>query len=96
MIIIHSHHNPKTALSIAQKPDVNPISISIDPDLPNVEDQSNFEMASGNSSGSRFGIKGQEALDNGLTIGFVLENGFKSDDGSLGSDISPKWTSRTP
>lgn len=58
---------------------------NIDPDLPNVEDQSNFEMASGNYSGSRFGIKGQEALDNGLTIGFVLENGFKSDDGSLGS-----------
>ena len=43
-----------------------------------------FGMMSGQSSGSRFGFKGEEELGNGLTVGFVLENGFNSDTGSLG------------
>ena len=41
-----------------------------------------FEMKSGMQSGSRFGFKGTEDLGNGLTVGFILENGFDSDDGS--------------
>lgn len=45
-----------------------------------------FTMDSGNSTGSRFGIKGTEELGNGLTVGFVLENGFKADTGTLGTD----------
>lgn len=45
-----------------------------------------IEMKSGQRSGSRFGFKGVEELGNGLTVGFVLENGFNSDDGSLGDD----------
>ncbi len=44
-----------------------------------------FSMASGNQSGSRFGLKGTEDLGNGLTVGFVLENGFDADTGSLGN-----------
>ena len=42
-----------------------------------------FEMKSGMQSGSRFGFKGTEDLGNGLTVGFVLESQFNSDDGSL-------------
>ena len=46
--------------------------------------QDSFEMRSGMNSGSRFGLKGTEDLGNGMTVGFVLENGFNVDDGSLG------------
>lgn len=49
------------------------------------DDVSKFEMASGNYTGSRFGIKGEEDLGNGMKVGFVLENGFTADDGSLGT-----------
>jgi len=45
-----------------------------------------FEMKSGMQSGSRFGFKGTEDLGNGLTVGFILENQFNSDDGSLTDD----------
>ena len=41
-----------------------------------------FSMESGQQSGSRIGFKGTEDLGNGLTVGFVLENGFTSDDGA--------------
>lgn len=46
-------------------------------------DVNSFSMASGQNSGSRFGLKGTEDLGNGMKVGFVLENGFKADDGSL-------------
>lgn len=42
-----------------------------------------LEMKSGMASGSRFGFKGTEDLGNGLKVGFVLENSFDSDTGSL-------------
>ena len=42
-----------------------------------------FSMKSGQNSGSRFGFKGTEDLGNGYTVGFVLENAFNADDGSL-------------
>lgn len=45
-----------------------------------------FGMMSGQSSGSRFGLKGVEELGNGLTVGFILENGFNSDTGAMGDD----------
>ncbi len=45
-----------------------------------------FGIQSGNQSGSRFGFKGSEDLGNGLTVGFILENQFNSDDGSLTDD----------
>ena len=43
-----------------------------------------FEMKSGMSAGSRWGIKGTEDLGNGYKVGFVLESGFDSDTGNLG------------
>ena len=43
----------------------------------------NFEMKDGVNSASRFGLKGVEDLGNGLKVGFVLENGFHADDGTL-------------
>ena len=39
-------------------------------------------MKSGQGSGSRFGFKGTEDLGNGLTVGFILEDGITSDDGA--------------
>lgn len=42
-----------------------------------------FSMATGQNSGSRFGLKGTEDLGNGYTVGFVLENAFNADDGTL-------------
>lgn len=43
-----------------------------------------FAMVSGQSTGSRFGLKGTEDVAEGLKVGFVLENGFDSDTGALG------------
>ena len=43
-----------------------------------------FAMVSGQSAGSRFGLKGTEDLGNGMKVGFVLENGFSADDGKMG------------
>ena len=48
-----------------------------------VIDDSNFEMGSGQSTGSRFGLKGTEEISEGLKVGFVLEHGFNVDDGSF-------------
>ena len=43
---------------------------------------STVDMKSGFRTGSRWGIKGTEDLGNGYQAGFVLEQGFNSDDGS--------------
>lgn len=45
-------------------------------------DGDSFAMKSGQSSGSRFGFMGEEELGNGVSVGFVLENGFSSDTGA--------------
>lgn len=46
-------------------------------------DSDAFTMKTGQNSGSRFGLKGSENLGNGMTVGFVLENGFNADDGTM-------------
>lgn len=46
------------------------------------DDVDSFQMKSGQASGSRWGFKGTEDLGNGLTVGFILEDGFDADDGS--------------
>lgn len=45
-----------------------------------------FGMMSGQSSGSRFGLKGVEELGNGLAVGFILESGISSDTGAMSPD----------
>ncbi len=55
-----------------------------DPDDSAKPTTDSFTMATGNHSGNRFGLKGVEDLGNGLSVGFVLENGFALDDGTLG------------
>ena len=47
------------------------------------EDGNSFGMMGGQYSGSRVTIKGSEELGNGMKAGFILENGFESDDGSF-------------
>lgn len=56
----------------------------VDSDVQGFDDADTFEMATGNYTGNRVGIKGQEELGNGMTVAFVLENGFKADTGALG------------
>ena len=55
------------------------------PALEGVSD-STLKMGSGQNSGNRFGLKGTEELGNGVTVGFVLENGFNGDDGTMKYD----------
>lgn len=59
---------------------------STDWDKAGSETENSFEMASGQRSGSRFGMKGVEELGNGLTVGFVLESGISTDTGAMSSD----------
>ena len=54
----------------------------LDVDDPAYDAKDTFSMESGMQSGSRWGIKGVEDLGNGLTVGFVLEDGFNSDNGA--------------
>lgn len=52
-----------------------------DADRPGIDSTDKFTMENAKEFGSRFGIKGSEDLGNGYKVGFVLESGFKSDDG---------------
>ena len=45
-------------------------------------DAQDWGMASGQTTGSRLGIKGTEQISEGLAVGFVLEHGLNSDTGS--------------
>lgn len=47
-----------------------------------------LSMDASSGTSSRFGIKGEEELGNGLKVKFVLENGFKPDTGELGTSGS--------
>lgn len=40
-----------------------------------------LKLLSGQTAGSRWGLKGSEDLGNGYKVGFVLESGFTTDDG---------------
>lgn len=42
-----------------------------------------LSLDSGKLAGARFGLKGTEDLGNGYKVGFILENGYSADDGSL-------------
>lgn len=59
-----------------------------DADVAHEDDVNSFEMSSGTYTGNRFGLKGTEELGNGAKVGFVLENGFNGDDGTLNADGS--------
>lgn len=52
----------------------------------NQKGESNYQMASGTLSGSRWGMRGTEDLGGGLQALYVLENGFSSTTGTLGQN----------
>lgn len=54
-----------------------------DADRPGIDSTDSLTMENAKEFGSRFGIKGSEDLGNGYKVGFVLESGFKSDDGNF-------------
>lgn len=54
--------------------------------------QNSFTMKAGQNSGSRVGLKGVEDLGNGTKVGFILENGFNSDDGTFAQSDAVKGT----
>lgn len=57
-----------------------------DPDFPTIAGSyttNQFSMDSGNSTGSRWGIKGSESISDDLTVKFVLESGFDADTGKF-------------
>ena len=54
----------------------------VDSDRLSSMDRDSFSMESGQQAGSRWGLKGTEELGNGLTVGFILEDGFTADDGA--------------
>lgn len=53
-------------------------------DMKNAGTTETFSLDSGNTAGSRFGLKGKEDLGNGYAVAFQLENGFSADTGALG------------
>ena len=55
----------------------------INPDEHGKKSTDSFTMEPNNQAGSRFGLKGSEELGNGWTAGFVLENGFAPDNGTM-------------
>lgn len=48
-----------------------------------VQSDNTLQMESSKYTGSRVGIKGEEDLGNGVKAGFILENGFAADSGSM-------------
>jgi predicted porin len=54
----------------------------------NVDGGHLYQMASGVSAGSRWGVRGKEDLGGGLSAIFDLESGFNSTDGALGSGLA--------
>lgn len=59
--------------------------VSSNGDYSTAETQNTFSMEEGKEFGSRWGIRGMEEISPDLKIGFVLENGFRADTGSLGN-----------
>ena len=45
--------------------------------------QNSLKMHSGQHDANRFGLKGSEKISDGMTVGFQLETGFNSDDGTF-------------
>ena len=57
---------------------------NVDPGVQGADSYSNLSMQSGQTAGSRIGMRGYEDLGNGHRVGFILETGTNLDSGSLG------------
>lgn len=64
--------------------DVGLAFYNIDPGVKGADSFSNLSMQSGQTVGSRVGMRGSEDLGNGNKVGFILENGFNVDTGTMG------------
>ncbi len=62
-------------------------NLPLGPNGTGVDDRaSKMGLESGLNANSRFGLKGTEDLGNDMKLSFKLENGFKSDDGTMDND----------
>ena len=50
------------------------------------ENDHSWGVASGTNTASVFGLRGSENISEDVSVGFVLEHSFNSDDGSYGED----------
>lgn len=73
-------------ITIYGKVDVGLAFTHIDPGIDGVDSESKLSMMSGQTAGSRVGLKGFEDLGNGNKVGFILENGFNVDTGTMGQN----------
>lgn len=71
-------------VSIYGKVDVGLAFVNVDPGVEGQDSWSNLSMQSGQTAGSRVGMRGFEDLGNGHKVGFILETGFNVDNGALG------------
>ena len=70
-------------VSIYGKIDTGLAFTSIDNGKPGSDRVNTTQMLSGQTAGSRWGIRGEEDLGNGYSVGFKLESGMNTDDGTM-------------
>lgn len=71
-------------VTVYGKVDVGLAYTSIDHGLDGLDRTDKLQMMSGQTAGSRVGMRGYEDLGGGNKVGFILETGFNVDTGALG------------
>lgn len=73
-------------ITIYGKIDVGFAYTSVDHGLDGVDTTNKLQMMSGQTAGSRVGMRGYEELGDGNKVGFILETGMNMDTGALGQE----------
>ena len=73
-------------ITIYGKIDVGLAYTSVDHGLDGVDTTNKLQMMSGQTAGSRVGMRGYEELGDGNKVGFILETGMNMDTGALGQE----------
>lgn len=85
-----AHANAQSSVTLYGVADINVEYVNHIGNIPGAVNRFNsgpghdaYRTDSGGVAGSRWGLRGEEALGNGLTSVFVLESGFNQDNGTL-------------
>lgn len=73
-------------ITIYGKIDVGLAYTYVDHGLDGVDTTNKLQMMSGQTAGSRVGMRGYEELGDGNKVGFILETGMNMDTGALGQE----------